>query len=487
MEETLSTPTWHRAALATILIVYLLLGSAYAALTPTWQAPDEPAHYNYVKFITEERALPVLQPGDWNAAELEELKATGFPPGRSVAGIRYEFWQPPLYYLLLVPVYALTTGLPLATQVILLRLASLLLSLGTLLLTYAIVRTTLPGRPGLALAATGLTATIPMHLAMNAAINNDTLANLLLAALTLLALRWLDGTISPRRLTISVALLFGLGLITKATVYLGAVLLLAAGLGRSFCSRPRSQSLISNLHVPLTGLALSLLIGGWFFVRNALVYGNLDILGRLRHDAVVTGQPRTVPGLDAAYHLITVSFQSFWGQFGWMGVLLDSRLYLALTILVDIALVGLALTAWRNRHRLLTPPGLRLGLLGLNLLLITGVFLQYNLVFIQAQGRYLFPALPTLSLLLVIGWQAVVARPPLLAILVALGGVWAALNDAGRLFLVITLGLAVVIGLLQWLRPRVAGTILTVTLYLALAGLDLYCLYGAILPALTHP
>jgi len=478
--------------LAVICTTYLLLGSAYAALTPTWQAPDEPAHYNYVKYIATEKALPVLQPGDWNAAELEELKAAGFPPGRSVAGIRYEFWQPPLYYLLLAPLYTLTTDLPLATQVIVLRLASLILSLGTLLLTYAIVRTALPGRPGLALAATGLTAAIPMHLAMNAAINNDTLANLLLAALTLLALRWLEGTATPRQLILWTALLFGLGLITKATVYPAALLLLAAGPGRTIHHQPSSQSpipqsLISNLHAPLTGLALSLLIGGWFFVRNALVYGNLDILGRLRHDAVVTGQPRTTPGLDAAYHLITVSLQSFWGQFGWMGVLLDNRIYIALTILVDIALVGLALTLWRHRRHWLTLISGPLGLLGLNLLLVTGLFLQYNLVFIQAQGRYLFPALPTLALLLVIGWQAVIARPPLLAILVALGGGWAVLNDAGRLFLVIALGLAVGIALLQRLCPRLAGAILAVTLYLALVGLDLYSLYGAILPALTHP
>ncbi len=50
--------------LAFILIAYLILGTAYAFQTPAWQAPDEPAHYNYIQFIVEKRALPILQQGE---------------------------------------------------------------------------------------------------------------------------------------------------------------------------------------------------------------------------------------------------------------------------------------------------------------------------------------------------------------------------------------------------------------------------------------
>ncbi|MDI6834774.1 MAG: MarR family winged helix-turn-helix transcriptional regulator, partial [Rhizobiaceae bacterium] len=31
--------------------VYLALASLYAIRTPAWQAPDEPAHYNYIRQI----------------------------------------------------------------------------------------------------------------------------------------------------------------------------------------------------------------------------------------------------------------------------------------------------------------------------------------------------------------------------------------------------------------------------------------------------
>ena len=35
-----------------ILIAYLIVGAVYAIRTPDWQAPDEPAHYNYAAQIS---------------------------------------------------------------------------------------------------------------------------------------------------------------------------------------------------------------------------------------------------------------------------------------------------------------------------------------------------------------------------------------------------------------------------------------------------
>ena len=43
----------QRIAFAIVLAVYLALAAQYAALTPDWQAPDEPAHYNVVRQIAQ--------------------------------------------------------------------------------------------------------------------------------------------------------------------------------------------------------------------------------------------------------------------------------------------------------------------------------------------------------------------------------------------------------------------------------------------------
>ena len=92
-----------------VLLVYLILGGLYASFTPDWQAPDEPAHYNYVKQLANGR-FPIMQQGDYNEALKNEIIGSGFAPQYSIDSFTYEDWQPPLYYLLLTPVFWLTSG-----------------------------------------------------------------------------------------------------------------------------------------------------------------------------------------------------------------------------------------------------------------------------------------------------------------------------------------------------------------------------------------
>ena len=123
----------RRIILLVILALYVILGMLYAVRTPAWQAPDEPAHYNYVRFIAATGGFPVLQMGDYPHGYMEEIKGRKFPPDLSIDPIRYEFHQPPLYYVLLTPIYAVVRGALLP-----LRLASVLLGLGVVLLAYAV-------------------------------------------------------------------------------------------------------------------------------------------------------------------------------------------------------------------------------------------------------------------------------------------------------------------------------------------------------------
>ena len=87
-----------------------------------------------------------------------------------------------------------------------------------------------------------------------------------------------------------------------------------------------------------------------------------------------------------------------------------------------------------------SPPSTRfrrwsLVLLGLSALLTLGIYVSYNVIFVQPQGRYLFPALPAIALAVALGWQEVVSRP-------------AAARWAGVVLLA-TAGLAGLIGLLR--------------------------------------
>lgn len=420
-----------------MLLLAIALGATYAYATPPWQAPDEPAHFHYVQTIAD-GALPVLQAGDWDAALLDELKSLRFPPGRSVESLRYESHQPPLYYLLAAPVALATASWPIADQVRALRLYSVSWAIVLLVIAGAVVRTVLPESPGLALAVPALIAVIPQHTAIAASVNNDILAEVILS-LVLLALAhrivhgipqvprtFLDQLARPAGL----GMLLGLALLTKTTVYAVALLIplglmvapasSSGGRSPSTGSRPgeapseTGHGLVRLVFGQLLVVAgIAFIVASWWFVRNAVVYGGWDITGLLQHDAVVVGQPRTgplTPALVGSFLLTT--FRSFWVQPGWMAVPAEDWVYVLLGGLTGFALVGLVLYAVRSVRQtgvLSNRQGLALGIGITAAVLVTLQLVGYNLQFVQPQGRYLFPAIVPIALLLLLGLRELVA------------------------------------------------------------------------------
>jgi hypothetical protein len=486
-----------RLLLVGIILAYVALAAGYALGTPKWNNPDEPAHYNYIRHIATTGQLPILQMGDYNFAELEQLKAARFPDSMSIAGVRYEYHQPPLYYLLGAAIYKATASLPLPSQVLILRLFSAALGVLVLLVAYATAQEVFPGDQTMALATVAFVAFVPMHTAMTAAINNDTLAELILALLLWLSLRRLHDTDSPRRYVLLAGLLLGLGLLTKVTVYVGAVVLVAAEVGRFVQERDEVRGMRYEVHssslIPhpsfttslvslVSVFSLALLLSLWWFARNAAVYGLFDLTGRLRHDAVVVGQPRTVLGLEAARHFVVVTFQSFWAQFGWMGILVDQRIYLLLAVLTGLAALGLVLWIVQRLPQLPIRQKWALGLLVLTFLLILAGLLQYNLTFIQAQGRYLFPAIVPVAIFFVLGLRELANRRWLLPATLGVGLATVYMAVRGRFLLASSALLVLLASVAQWLLARFYAVVVLAALALALLGLDLICLMRFVIP-----
>src|SRR5688572_4395090 len=112
-----------------ILMAYIVVAGLFALHTPPWQAPDEPAHYNYAAQVAQSSCCPTIELGDWDSDYLDQLKGARFAPellGR-LDSVQYEDHQPPLYYLLQSLVYKLTDG-----SLIAMRLFSALLGMGTI-------------------------------------------------------------------------------------------------------------------------------------------------------------------------------------------------------------------------------------------------------------------------------------------------------------------------------------------------------------------
>jgi 4-amino-4-deoxy-L-arabinose transferase-like glycosyltransferase len=512
----------RRIILLVILALYVILGVLYAVHTPPWQAPDEPAHYNYVRFVATTGGFPVLQMGDYPHGYMEEIKSRKFPPDLSIDPIRYEFHQPPLYYVLLAPIYAAVRGALLP-----LRLSSVLLGLGVVLLAYAVARRIYPERAALALGTAAFVAFLPQHLATAAQLGNDVLAELLFAAVLYILISWVMETVirdqgsggrdqeagGSRWSALALGLLLGLILITKTTAYIAVPLAGGVLVWRWWRGRVSARRILADaLLVALPAIALAL---PWY-ARDVAVYGWPDFLGLNRHDLIVVGQTRTGEflaqvGLNAYLRrALEFTFKSFWGVFGWLGVFMDSRVYFLVALLSGIAAGGLLLRiadrglriadnapaqsvvpetsghAVRNRKSAII-------LLSLSTLLTLLTYIWYNTQFVQHQGRYLFTALIPIALAFALGWAAALwprAGRILAAVLIGFAVVlaaWGVLSHTGlpKWPMMITAVLAAGLFLASWL-PRKLQPVLFAAPYALFVLLDLYALFKAIGPQLAR-
>jgi 4-amino-4-deoxy-L-arabinose transferase-like glycosyltransferase len=400
-----------------ILAVYIIAGGLYAFLTPAWQAPDEPAHYNYVRNLVSQPGFPRLVANCYNQTYLDQIKAQRFSPDMSINGICYEFHQPPFYYLLGMPVFVLTGG-----RLPLLRFLSMaLLGGGVIVLAFFIGRTIFPNKPPIAYGTMAFVAFVPMHLAIQSSINNDTLAELILAIILFILAQRLMATPEhqPKHYVQNnwlLGIILGLGLGTKITVYIALPLIFVALWWTSSAkTQARDWRKLARESATIYGVAFIIVLP--WFIRNAIVYGNVDILGLVRHNQIVTGQLRTtdyiaeVGILNYLLNFVITTYHSFWGQFGWMAVPMDGRSYLMVTLLCLTASGGLIGFWWNVRseknttteYDASTSQRHALGLMGFTILFMALGYLWYNITFLQLQGRYLFPALIPLGIFFALG------------------------------------------------------------------------------------
>lgn len=396
-----------------LLIAYMIVGGLYAVRTPAWQAPDEPAHYNYAAQVAANGCCPVIEVGDWDAAYLDTLKAAEFAPALldRLASIQYEDHQPPLYYVLMAAVYRVSDG-----SLIAMRLFSALIGAGIVACAYAIALRLFPDRRAFALSAALLVAFVPQHLAILASVNNDALAGLLVGVTLYTLIASLQGGRVPAW---ALGVLVGVGLLTKLnTIFLAGLVPLFI-VWHWAITPPRRWSVVIRRVIAFALPAL--VLGGAWWLRNLSLYGVPDLFGLARHDAVVIGQLRTadliaqVGANEYARRALETTFTSFWGQFGWMGLPMPSWAYALVLAFLGVVVVGWALRAFAGRGAARTASANRLvwALLGMTTILALLQYAYYNTEFVQFQGRYLYPALIPLAIFAALGvdgWRVMAAR-----------------------------------------------------------------------------
>lgn len=382
-----------RRALLALLALSFLLSACFALSVPVGNNPDETAHRDYIRLIVEERGFVKF---------VERAKL----PENALS--RDEAHQPPLYYLLCVPVYAASGGNAVAV-----RFVSTVLQMMTVALAFFACRDLFPKRAEIAVGAAAFVAFLPTQAQLGGAINNDALNTLLCAAIF-----WRLGALVLRGQTARDAawlgLLFGLGLWTKLSV---VQLVPAFFVAYLFAARGGKMTLGKAAGYCAGALILGTLLASPWLIRNTLLYGDPLTLAIYR----LTGpnfSPTDIQGLagwSPADYLRQVGVRSFVTFWYFLNPNLPFNRFtgppVPLLIVVSLAFASLIALYRKGKAGELTGAASDEGghanlllLYGLAVPLLLPFYLRFVLTVFQAQGRYFLPALLPIAVLTAVAW-----------------------------------------------------------------------------------
>lgn len=442
--------TWRYGFL--ILSLGLALSVLCFALTPLWQVPDEPQHYQLARLVADLGRWPTLS-DVWRAEQLErdvyasmvrhrfwEIRAHKPPPPSLWADTAPDVLLPPIaaspgYYFLAAGVLRLVGGANVDIQLRVLRALSVGLGLAELLFLFGLARAVFPRAPRLQLAALAFAALLPMRAYMSAGANSDALAALLSAAALCAMASWMDRPFTPGR-GLGLGLLVTAALLTKRTTLFllptGALFLFLSGRATPLPDRRRWA-----VGAGVAALVICATPVLWLLARPPLAApgqpwpypgASADGLLGIRPEWLIRpflAEAWTPDALVGYARSLGIAFASFWGAFGWLTVRLDIGWYAALACLTGAAGVGVA-RRLREAHRALPPTQVLVaGTALLALMQIAGAAVAQG---VPQQGRYLLPAIGPIACGLVAGWHRLLPAPARRWIPLAVGGALLALN-----------------------------------------------------------
>ncbi len=406
IERPVARPRWP--LVSAVLLLYVGLSLAYSVTNPLFEAPDELLHFQFIRYLVDQRALPVqttTAPTEYhqpplyyvlNAVVSAVLPDSGYAPQLN------GFWrydgQPPLGDNKNLYLHTALESFPYrdtALNLHVLRGVSILLGVATLLIVFQMATIVFAARPWLSLGAVAVVAFNPQFVFSTSSVNNDVLVTLLGAAML-----WWSVRAVQRGLTWRAVLLGGLlcsaALLTKlsAAALIGVVIL-------AVLLAPHHR--VARLPALLTIGGITALLSGWWFARNLGLYGELsglNIMLQAWRSATSSALP---PPLAQAWNL----WRSYWGEFGYGQIVLPDWIY-GLIAAAAVAGAGGLFRLWRWSRRQVIHVDGRVAVILLGapclLLLASLVFGAQNPSGLH--GRFLLPVSAASGILLIAGWRA---------------------------------------------------------------------------------
>ncbi|MEO6906766.1 MAG: glycosyltransferase family 39 protein [Abditibacteriaceae bacterium] len=291
-------------ALSWSIVLYVLLTGMLIWRVPLGATPDESAHWDYITYVAENHSLPIF-------------KVTKAPD------YGYEFHQPPLYYALNAPLWKVFHGSDAARYAA--RIFSLICGAFCIFFLWDALKVLFPTRPEIIILTTLFAGLWPLNQTVGASGGNDAMTGLISVMLLWVIVKGAFDGWSWRH-SIWLGILAGIGILTKSSCLLPAFAAFGGAvhlLWRGHNNNPNGKNTFAII-VPQIGLAflLTLVIGGWWLMRNQTLYGDPLAMGVFQK-AFAKSSPSPflffAVGVGVFTYLralLSISFCTFWGLFG---------------------------------------------------------------------------------------------------------------------------------------------------------------------------
>ena len=437
--------------LIVLSVVYIAKQVLFVFAFAPFTGHDEVAHYGYVRTVATEGRLPVLPELEtWQAAvargeqpAFDELPSELYPycryalrwncqpdearwlanPPRMESfngilyptGYQYVANHPPLYYLLMTPVYRLTEGATPETQHYWLRLAAIPFGLATVWLSARLARTLFPGDAFLGLTVPTFVAFQPQISYEAAMVNNDILAIALATWVLYLVVRGIRDRF-PVATCVWLGVALGLAVVAKSTSLTLAPVIALAIIGVVGWRNVGTWVLSGALVV----VPAAVIAAPWYLFLFR-TYGNVDALDQLEKLQYWNYGGNAHPGwgdLLLNANFVSMRFRETWGEFGWRLLPLEEEVLWVIALPI-LASVGGLLAYLRFSGRtivgendpVMRPEGwqrLTLAVLAATCLFAYLAVVGFGLRFELTQARYFFPAMTAAAVLLLLGLRTLI-------------------------------------------------------------------------------
>jgi 4-amino-4-deoxy-L-arabinose transferase-like glycosyltransferase len=450
-----------------LLALFLVKGVIITFVHEPFSGHDEVMHYAYLEYVATEQRVPVIPvlsewqeaqkagdtypydmapdklwpycrftTGDWNVGcgqQSRPVRNIYWPPedANYLSGWIYTANHPPLYYLVLTPVYWAVNDLSLDMQNYLFRLATLPFGLVTVLMAYLTARTIFPRDRFMALTVPTFVAFQPQISYEAAMLNNDAAAIAFTSVTIYLLVRGLKNGFEWGNVAL-IGFFFGLAALSKNTsLTMGFAIAAAMILGLGV--RNIREWLPKGIFAAGIG---AFLVAPWFIYMYR-TYGDFTALERvsnLQYWNYANQQHPTIWSQLANKAFFWLRWRETWGEFGWRLIPLSESLLRIILWAGAVGVVGLAVWAvrlWRSGQLLPSDDEAQtarlarnadpifacerwqvVGVLALGLTCVISYYavLQFGVTFSLTQARYYFPAIVPGAVLLMLGYRSLIPR-----------------------------------------------------------------------------